>query len=105
MLSPSPKLAQTLLGRTGSMFSVIKLSKHQDGSLGFESEHSHTHIAEKSNKGYSRSETDLEHEFAHGFELFCGVVLSMKQWVVGHLPELHHHVTQLALCREKTRKK
>lgn len=57
--------------------------------------------AEETSKGTSGSRTDLEHEFAHGFELFCGVVLSMKQRVVGHLPQLHHHITQLALCTEK----
>lgn len=41
--------------------------------------------------------TDLKHKFAHGFKLFCGVVLSMKKRVVGHLPQLHHNVTQLTL--------
>ena len=53
------------------------------------------------NTAGSGSRTDLEHEFAHGFELFRGVVLSMKQRVVGHLPQLHHHIAQLTLCTEK----
>lgn len=55
---------------------------------------------EQTDKGTSGSRSYLEHEFAHGLELFCGVVLSMKQRVVGHLPQLHHHITQLTLCRE-----
>lgn len=59
--------------------------------------------ADKTNRGKSGSRTDLEHEFAHGFELFCGIVLPMEQRVIGHLPQLHHHVTQLARCREKAR--
>lgn len=41
--------------------------------------------------------TDLQHEFAHGLELFLGVVLSVKQRVVGHLPQLHHYIAQLSL--------
>lgn len=51
---------------------------------------------------YETIGTDLEHELAHGFELFSGVVLSMKERVVGHLPQLHHYITQLPLCRERT---
>lgn len=59
-------------------------------------------MAEKTKKGQVRgSRADLEHELAHGFELICGVVLPMKQRVVGHLPQLHHHIAQLALCREE----
>lgn len=54
---------------------------------------------------YQRIGRDLEHELAHGFELFSGVVLSMKERVVGHLPQLHHYITQLPLCRERTQGK
>lgn len=56
---------------------------------------------EKQTKG-QRRRADLEHEFAHGFELLSGVVLSVKKRVIGHLPQLHHDVTQLSLCRETT---
>lgn len=49
-----------------------------------------------------RRRTDLEHELAHGFKLFSGIVLSVKKRVIGHLPQLHHDVTQLSLCGERT---
>lgn len=57
--------------------------------------------AEQTNEGQLGRCTDLQHEFAHGFELLSGVVLSMKQRVIGHLPQLHHHITQLTLCGDK----
>lgn len=58
----------------------------------------------KKNEGKGRR-TDLEHEFAHGFELLSGVVLPVKKRVIGHLPQLHHDVTQLSLCAERARVK
>lgn len=44
--------------------------------------------------------SDLEHEFAHGLEFFCGVILPMKERMVGHLSQLHHHIGQLTFCRK-----
>ena len=52
-----------------------------------------------------RGWTNLKHQLAHGFEFLAGVVLSVEQRVVGHLPQLHHDVTQLSLCTERGRKK
>lgn len=46
--------------------------------------------------------SDLKHEFAHGFEFFCGIILPVKKRMVGHLSQLHHHIGQLTFCK-KTR--
>lgn len=36
----------------------------------------------------------LEHESAHGREETAGVILSVQERVIGHLPQLHHDIGQ-----------